>query len=157
MSKGDQAATQKKTSSVRFTVTAAGLAGMLAALPGVISSMRGEPLAETVHSQTTQVVQKITQQQQKTYIKLAERVIRLEERQAASAQLVKDLMKLVNSRTTRRARLSVSTPPQPTSACSSGELRIRGKCLSKTDFLRKARKEVVREAPAPVQMPALKK
>lgn len=169
----------QKPSSVRFTVTAAGFAGMLAAVPSIITATKGEPVAEAVHQQTSEVVQKITADNQAAYLKLAERIIRLEEQQHGTSgdvplgevlKAIKALPRafahemdlMIGKRRGRKTTSSAPPRPAPRNACPTDTVESGGKCLTKKDIERRVRKKATRQmlqeaAPRQRKLPKLDK
>lgn len=62
---------KKKTALVLATA-------MIAVAPGVIAAFKGEPVAEDAYKKTGEVVQQISKSNRDSYLKLAEKIIRLE-------------------------------------------------------------------------------
>jgi hypothetical protein len=62
----------------RIVISTAGIAALLAGIPGIIASFKGEPVAEEAYKNVGTVIEKMSRDQQKSYLALAERIIKLE-------------------------------------------------------------------------------
>lgn len=123
-----------KVTPLRFTLTGAGIAAIIASILPAISFFRGEPTAEKVASRSDQENKRLFRNQRKLYGRMALAEAKLEFFEKMCVRYGARVVEAVKS---PPALPKLTRPTRPPTKCRRGYVRYGAKCLKAKTVLRK--------------------